>query len=184
MISRDSKRPEPKGRRAAEHGVAGLWSVPALAAWVALALTLAAAQPVQASTVSWGPRVGASIDPEQFIGGLHFRPSAISRDLYLQPNVEFSVGDNFTVITLAVPLHYHFRTSTSAKPYAGGGFSVGSIHWDDHGRNDFDNSNIEASIDLVGGLEWRLSGGDAFFTELLLGLGDLRDVELVVGWLF
>ncbi len=162
------------------------------AALPAAALVLAAAAaftpPPARAEALWGPRFGAGIDPDQFLIGVHVRPGAISRDLYLQPNFQLGLGDDFTIFKFAVPLHYHFPTSTAAKPYAGGGFSLGLVDFDYDGRGpngeDFDDSEFEASIDLVGGVEWRLSSGNLFMTELLVGLGDLYDLELVVGMLF
>jgi hypothetical protein len=121
--------------------------------------------------------LGVGLNPDQFIMGLHFRPGAIADNLYLQPNVEIGVGDDVTLFTVSVPLHYYFDTSYSAKPYAGGGVSMGVWSHDD-------DSDFEVSIDLVGGLEWRLDSGNAFFTELKFGLGDLHDIELIGGWMF
>ncbi len=144
---------------------------------VAIACAVGFSAPAQADSVRWGPRVGVGLDPDQFIMGVHFRPGPIANDLYLQPNVQLGVGDDVTLFSVAVPLHYHFDTSFSAKPYAGGGVSMGV--WSGDGDDDF-----EVSIDLVGGLEWTLNSGNLFFTELKFGLGDLHDVELIGGWMF
>jgi hypothetical protein len=108
--------------------------------------------------------------------GLHFRPGAIAENLYLQPNVELGVGDDVTLLTLSMPLHYYFETDFSAKPYAGAGATIGAWFHDD-------DSDFEVSIDLIGGLEWKMNSGNSFFTELKFGLGDLHDVELIGGWM-
>ena len=138
------------------------------------------------ASIMWGPRVGVGLDPEQLVFGVHFRPDPIADNLYIQPNVEVGVGDDHTILSAAVPLHYHFETSSSTKPYAGGGFSFGvDSHDDDNDNNDNDDdSDFEVSVDIVGGLEWQLDNGNGFLVELKLGIGDLHTMELMTGWLF
>jgi hypothetical protein len=149
----------------------------------AAALGLLVSMPAPSHAFMWGPRVGVGLDPEQLVMGIHFRPDAIAEHLYVQPNVEVGVGDDHTILSFAIPLHYHFTTSSSTKPYAGGGFSFGvDSHDDDNG--DDDDSDFEVSIDMVGGLEWELNSGNGFLVELKLGIGDLHTMELMTGWLF
>jgi hypothetical protein len=128
--------------------------------------------------VMWGPRAGVGLDPEQLIIGLQVRPDPIAEDVYIQPNVELGFGDDHVIISVAVPVHYHFDTDSSTKPYAGGGFSFGVDSVD---RDNGDDSDFEVSIDLIGGLEWMLDSGNIFFTEMKLGIGELHTMEFMVG---
>jgi hypothetical protein len=142
--------------------------------------------PSSHADVLWGPRVGVGLDPEQLVFGVHFRPGQLTEDLYIQPNVEVGVGDDHTILSFALPLHYHFETDSSTEPYAGGGFSFGvDSHDDDNDNgNDDDDSEFEVSVDIVGGLEWQLDSGNGFLIELKLGIGELHTMELMTGWLF
>jgi hypothetical protein len=152
---------------------------------IAAAIGTVIFMPATSHALMWGPRVGVGLDPDQLIFGLHFRPDAIANNLYVQPNVEVGVGDDHTILSFAVPLHYHFDIDSSAEPYAGGGFSFGvDAEDDDDDNGDDDDSDFEVSIDMVGGLEWKLDSGNAFLLELKLGIGDLHTMELMTGWLF
>jgi len=149
---------------------------------IATALGLGIFAPSSHADVLWGPRVGVGLDPEQLIFGAHFRPGQLTEDLYIQPNFELGVGDDHVIISFALPLHYHFETSGSTEPYAGGGFSFG-VDADDDDNGD-DDSDFEVSVDIVGGLEWQLDNGNGFLVEMKLGIGELHTMELMTGWLF
>jgi opacity protein-like surface antigen len=130
----------------------------------------------------WGPRVGLASDPDQLVFGAHFDAGRFAPRVRFQPDVSLGVGDHFTILNFTAPAHYRFPVNGDIKPYAGGGVTLGFVHWDSDGHGD--NDDLEAAIDLVGGAEWQLRSGNLFFVEFDLLAGDLQDFVLVAGWTF
>jgi hypothetical protein len=128
----------------------------------------------------WGPRVGLASDPDQALVGAHLDLGEFARDVRFWPNVELGLGDDHAVVALTAPVHYVWRdlSGTSAMPYAGGGIALAYVDPDEG------DSDVELGGKIGGGAGWRLAGGTEFFAELNLGLGDIHDFEVVVGWLF
>ena len=144
-----------------------------------------AAAPVSAQMVSIGPRLGASIDPDQFVigGQMHFGP--VADNLFVSPNVEIGFGDDITTIQLNADLHYVFTPNNQLHPYVGGGIGFAFYEFDSDGQGNGDDSETEVGANLVGGLRFMSSGRTShFFTELRLGLGDVPDLKLIGGWNF
>ena len=133
---------------------------------------------------AWGPRLGFSSNPDQFVigGQLDFRE--ISPDLSISPNLEFGFGDDFTWTALNADLKYHFDVRGSNwSPYMGGGLSVNFWSW--HAPLGFpDNSGTEIGANLIFGAAVPTHSGSRFFTEARLGLGDIPDIKVMAGWNF
>jgi hypothetical protein len=121
----------------------------------------------------WGPRAGFRIDPDQFVIGAHARLGSLAEDLHFQPNAELGIGDDVTIFSFSFPLHYYFDTTSEAKPYVGGGVTIGI--WSHN-----DDSDVELSGDVIGGVEWT-PNEHTFLAEFKIGIGDLYDAEIVVG---
>lgn len=133
-----------------------------------------------------GPRVGLGSDPDQLVFGLHFDLGRIAPDVRFQPDFEIGLGDDRTLFVGTFPVHYLFPTREDIQPYAGAGVSVGLVD-DDRGLRyvrDGDDTDLEAALVLVGGLQWRLSRMNRFLIEVNLIAGDLHDFELLAGWTF
>ena len=129
-----------------------------------------------------GPRVGVSSDPDQIIGGVHFNFGEFVPHLRFQPNVELGFGDDFTILSATAPVHYRFQVDAPVVPYAGGGLTLAFVKFDpDNGDSDTD---FEIGAKAIGGVEWPLSGNNAFFVELNVGFGDIQDVQVMAGWMF
>ena len=130
---------------------------------------------------TWGLRGGVGVDPDQGIIGMHWNLGNFSQRTRLQPNFEVGFGDNATIASLGIPVHYRFGNSPHYTPYAGGGVLLGYI--------DYDRAKSGSSSDwfieplAVVGIEWPLSGGGELFVELDLSFGDAQDAKLLLGWM-
>ncbi len=123
---------------------------------------------------AWGPRLGFSSGPDQFLVGAQLDLGQIVPDFTFTPNADLGVGNDETTISLNADFHYHFRIQNSPwRPYVGGG--VGFIGG---------NGGSVGGGSLIGGAIVPTQSGSRFFAELKFGLGDLPDFKMVVGWNF
>jgi hypothetical protein len=160
-----------------------------IAAALALALSpaLALAGPdTDVGFRGWGPRVGLSLDPDQVHFGAHLDFGNFARHVRFQPNVEMGFGEHTRLFTVNAEAAYRFRSNWDVwTPYLGGGLGVNFKSYD----KDFDNrghtsSDTDLGVNLLGGIEKGLSGGDRFFIEAKFSLNDVPDVKITVGWTF
>jgi len=133
---------------------------------------------------TWGPRLGFSSNPDQFVigGQLDFRE--ISQDLSISPNLEFGFGDDFTWTAVNADLKYRFDVRGSNwTPYMGGGLSVN--FWSFSAPFGLpDASGTEVGANLIFGAAVPTHSGSRFFTEARIGLGDIPDIKVMGGWNF
>lgn len=116
-----------------------------------------------------GLHAGLSIDPDDFLVGLHFDSHAIDEQVRIVPSVEAGFGD-VTMIAGNLDLHYVFETDSKLAPYAGGGITLNWFDFDRGSSTDFGGA-------ILGGI--RIS--PKLFFEAKIGLGDVPDWKLVVG---
>lgn len=136
------------------------------------------------SSKGWGPRVGVGFDPDQIIGGVHWDVGRFTPHLRLVPNMELGLGDDHTILSVTVPLHYVFRdVDVNFFPYVGGGLTLGLVNHDPPGDHD-DDDDIEGALRGIGGMEWRWTEKTDFFTEANVVFGDVHDLQLMAGWTF
>jgi hypothetical protein len=103
-------------------------------------------------------------------------------NLRFQPNFEIATGDDHDIVSVTVPVHYRFVVQGNVVPYAGGGLTLAYVNQDlPHGDSD---SDFEIAAKGIGGVEWPLRNGNAFFLELNVGFGDIQDVAIMAGWMF
>ncbi len=127
-----------------------------------------------------GPRLGVSINPDQFHFGGQLDLGDLAPRLMMSPNVEVGVGDNVTVIAAMMDVNYRFRNDWGSwNPYLGGG--IGPVFYNfDHGRSD-----SELGLTMQGGLARRLiSRAGYMFLEFKVGVVKTPDVKMTVGWMF
>jgi hypothetical protein len=152
------------------------------------ALVPAAAHAQGTLTTAVGPRLGFSSGPsslDQIVVGGQVELGEIAPDLTLTPNLELGFGDDFTIIQLNGDVHYHFTVSGSAwRPYVGGGLGLAFISFDAPPGFNGDDSSTEAGLNIIGGAIVPTQSGSRFFTELKLGIGDIPDLKVLVGWTF
>jgi len=158
-----------------------------LGMWVGGALLLSAPLVVQAQDSvgfrGWGPRMGASVNPDQVVFGVHLDYGHFARHIRVQPNVEVGLGDDRSVISFDGDLAYQFNADWGRwSPYVGGGLNLIVISHDRPGRDD--ESQTDLGVSALGGIQKTLVGGDRFFLEVKLGLVDAPDLKLLVGWTF
>lgn len=131
----------------------------------------------------WGPRLGATLDPDQVHFGAHVDFGNLARRVRLQPNIELGIGDDFTIGALNFELNYRFREEWEVwTPYLGGGIGLLLISHDVEGLDDDTNTEFGGSI--LGGIEKGISDGDRFFLEAKIGLVDAPDFKFTIGWTF
>lgn len=147
----------------------------ALAALPAAALAATSSSSSSGMVVTaWGPRFGFSSGPDQFLMGAQLDLGQIVPDFTFTPNGEIGVGSDVTTISLNADFHYHFRVKGSPwRPYVGGG--IGFIGG---------NGDAVAGGSLIFGAIVPTQTGSRFFAEAKLGLGDLPDFKMLVGWNF
>ena len=150
-----------------------------LAAVILTAAPLSATRPFGVHGA--GPRIGTTINPDQFHFGAHFDLGDLAPRLMLFPNIEIGVGDDYTVTSPAFELDYRFlRDWGSWSPYLGGG--IGPVFVSE--RHGFGN-DTRLGITVQGGLSKRLiSQSGFFFMEMKLGLADAPDMKFTAGWTF
>jgi hypothetical protein len=151
----------------------------ALVAFAFCALIPAAAMAQGPLETGIGPRVGFSANPDQIVIGGQAIIGEIAPNLTFDPNLELGFGDHATVVAANFDLHYHFDVAhQNWRPYAGFGMGINFIDFD-HG-----DSNTEVGGDVIVGAGTPTRAGNRFFGELKLGLGDIPDFKLIVGWNF
>jgi hypothetical protein len=146
-----------------------------MVALTVLCLLLGAALPVYADSTI-GFRAGMAIDPDEFVIGIHFRTDPISeKSLFIVPSFEAGFGDA-TMIAINGDIHWVFDLESKLDPYIGGGITV---NWFD---TDNGNSDTEVGGSVLGGLMLGQTDLGRMFLELKLGLGDVPDAKIMVGW--
>jgi hypothetical protein len=148
---------------------------------LSLALTAAASAPALADGLSFrgiGPRVGLSVDPDQFVAGLQIDLGDIVKTLRFQPNFDIGIDEDATLLGAYLGAYWFFDADGSWDPYAGG--DLGFV-WEDADDRD---SDLDVAFNAVGGIETRLKSNNRFLVELKIGLTSDPDFKLVVGWTF
>lgn len=158
-----------------------------LAALCAVATLALAPRPAAAASAvvatGIGPRIGFSADPDQLVFGGQLTIGEVAPSLTFDPNLEIGVGDDLLLIGFNFDLHYHFDINSTWRPYAGGGVGINFVDYDDDAFGNSD-SDTEFGGQLILGAGAPTSSGNRFFGEMKLGLGDVPDLKVVVGWNF
>jgi hypothetical protein len=133
----------------------------------------------------WGPRLGVTINPDQFHVGAHLDFGNFAQHVRFQPNVEVGFGDNVTLVTANADAAYRFSSKWDVwTPYLGGGLGLVFASVGDKGviRH---NTSTDLGANILGGIDKGLANGDRFFIEAKLGLVDHSpDAMASVGWTF
>lgn len=128
-----------------------------------------------------GPRLGFTMNPDQFHFGGHIDFGDISNNLMMLPNLEIGIGDNLTTIAPSFELDYRFRSDWGAwTPYLGGG--IGPVFYSPKGGSSNSELGLYAQFGIGKGSAANKSGH--FFIEGKLGLVDAPDFKGTIGWTF
>ena len=156
-----------------------------LAAALAIALSPAMAPAGPDTDVGfrgWGPRLGLSLNPDQFHFGAHMDFGNFAQHVRFQPNVELGFGDNVKLLTLNAEAAYRFSSRWDVwTPYLGGGVGANIKSFDVGGST---TSHTDLGVNALGGIEKGLANGDRFFIEGKFSLNDVPDAKVTVGWTF
>lgn len=128
----------------------------------------------------WGIRAGLGDDPDQGIIGAHWDLGTLIPKLRFMPSAELGIGDDHTIVSLVLPVHYTFTPDTNVTPYVGGGALLAFIERDRPRRDD--DSEFDIAPTLAFGVEWLLQRSGSVFVELDVSGGDTHDAKLLVGW--
>ena len=165
----------------------GMCALAAMLAAVPAAAADAAAEP-GVGFRGWGPRFGASADADQVLFGAQFDLGEFTKNLRWQPSVELGFGDDIASLYGNFMVSYYFPVKAAVTPYAGAQVTVWLFDEDDPANNKNngydDGFNAEIGLYAVGGIETKLKGGNRFLAELQVGIGDVPDVRVLVGWTF
>ena len=136
-----------------------------------LSLALVAALAVLASPAFAGPglHAGMTIDPDDFLIGLHFKSRPMAEHLALVPSVEAGFGD-VTMVAGNLDLHYDLQAESKLNPYLGGGITLNWFDFEGGSETDFGGS-------ILGGITL----SQKLFLETKFGLGDVPDWKIYVG---
>src|SRR5690349_21000933 len=144
-----------------------------------VAALMVSAIPVRAQ--GFGGRVGASVDPAQFYGGVHVQSGELADNLRFQPNLEIGVGDEQTLFAANFEFTYRLPPNTPRLPaamaewhlYVGGGPALNIYHVtnDTHSEGGFNA--------LIG-----LANGNGLFAEAKLGALRSPTFKFAVGYTF
>jgi hypothetical protein len=156
--------------------------IPSRLAFVTVLMLLPVSAFAAGSSTMFGPRLGVSFSPDQFVVGGQIVFPEFAPNLNVVPNLELGFLDNQTTISMNGDFLYHFHVAQSAwTPYAGLGIGINVTQFDGSHGNDSD-TNVGAN--LVGGASVPTRSGNQFFGELRIGLGDIPNLKLIAGWNF
>ena len=142
-----------------------------LAGFIIASASAAGAQATGRPT-SVGPRITYNFDFEEVaIGGHALIPLANNLDFY--PSLDIFLPDNGSLLGINLDLRLHPMPRDAAMFYIGGGLNLARAAF----RGE---SNTEAGVNLLGGLEGR-TGVIRPFGELRLIIGDGSQVALAGG---
>ncbi|MBU0984459.1 MAG: hypothetical protein KKA42_11350 [candidate division Zixibacteria bacterium] len=136
-----------------------------------------------------GPRLGMTVNPDQFHFGGHIDFGDLAENLMIMPNIEIGIGDHLTTISPSFELDYRFRSDWGAwTSYLGGGvgpvfYSYQNDYWHDNGH---DSHATELGLYMQFGVGKGSANSQSghLFIEGKLGLVDAPDLKFTVGWTF
>lgn len=133
----------------------------------------------------WGPRIGLSMNPDQFHFGAHMDFGNFARHVRFQPNLEIGFGDDMSLYAVNAEAAYRFRSTWDVwTPYLGGGLGANIKKFDSNGNDGNNDSQTDLGVNLLGGIEKGLTNGDRFFVEGKFSVNDVPDAKVTVGWTF
>ena len=136
-----------------------------------------------------GVRVGAALDPELFMFGVHSQFGPIFHpDISFRPNAEFAFGEVTDLIALNLEAVYRLPISSRRgrwSAYVGGGPALNFIHqnFERQSRNiDFGNFDYETGLNFLTGLQFRR--GTFFEVKTSLWSHPAPTMRLIFGYTF
>jgi hypothetical protein len=157
---------------------------------VSLLIILSTACAVHAGPLTWGGRVGLSVDPDQFVFGAQVEVSEPFPGWVIRPVAELGTGDDIFTLALSGDLLYTFPELATAdwQLAVGGGLGFAYYNFDEP-RNlpagvEFDDTASEIGLNIVGAVARSLESGNDLVLELRLGIDELPDFKITAGLTF
>ena len=134
-----------------------------------------------------GVRIGAGLDPELFLLGVHTGIGPIfSRDFYFRPNAEFAFGELTDMFAInlegayRLPINFRYGRWSS---YVGAGPALNFIHQGLERRDiDFGNFEYETGLNVFAGLRFRR--GTFVEVKTSLWANSVPTLRLIFGYTF
>lgn len=150
---------------------------------LAILIMVPAASYAQSFT-AYGPHVGFSSGPDQFVVGGQLQMGSVAPRLDFVPSADLGFGDNMTLVSLNGDFRYRLDTRTTWQPYVGGGVGIHFVSFNNNGPGNSDNSDTVAGGHLLFGADVANANRSRFFVELKLGFADAPDMKALAGWSF
>ncbi len=132
---------------------------------------------------AYGPHLGFSSGPDQFVAGGHLQWGDIAPQLDFVPGIDLGFGDNSTLISVNGDFRYRIDARTQWQPYVGGGVGIHFVSFNNPGPGP-DGSDTRAGGHFLAGADVATQGASRFFVELKLGFSDSPDFKALAGWSF
>ena len=133
---------------------------------------------------AYGPHVGFSSGPDQFVVGGQLQWGDVAPSLDFVPSVDLGFGDNSTLVSINGDFRYRLDTRTQWQPYLGGGVGIHFISINNAGPFGQDASDTVAGGHFIAGADVATQGRSRFFLEMKLGFSDSPDFKALAGWSF
>ena len=132
---------------------------------------------------AYGPHVGFSSGPDQFVIGGQLQWGNVAPSLDFVPGIDLGFGDNSTLVSLNGDFRYRLDTRTRWQPYLGGGVGIHFISFNSAGPGP-DRSDTVAGGHFIAGADVATQNRSRFFLEMKLGFADSPDFKALAGWSF
>lgn len=128
-------------------------------------------------------KLGYNTDFEQLVIGGDVNMGTLSDNLYLVPQLEISVGSDYSVFSIDGTVQYYIPANGTIRPYFGGGMGFRTVSWDIAG---FDGSDTDFVLCVLGGADYDIGNPRMnLFTDIKIRfLGWGSDLGLWVGLSF
>ena len=129
----------------------------------------------------YGPHLGFSSGPDQFVLGGHLQWNGVAPQVAFAPGADIAFGSDFTLVSLNADFHYQIAAKNKWQPYVGGG---AGFHFPSGNNLVGGNDVYIGGHFILGAAVAMQSGGGRFFTEMKLGFSDSPDFKALAGWNF
>ncbi len=148
-------------------------------------LVLIPAASIAQPFTAYGPHVGFSSGPDQFVIGGQLQMGEVITNLDFVPSADLGFGDNSKTVSLNGDFRYRLNMRRTWQPYLGAGVGIHfiSANQDASAAGDNNNETLTGGH-LLFGADVANANRSRFFLELKLGLADSPDMKALAGWSF
>lgn len=148
-------------------------------------LVMIPAASIAQSFTAYGPHVGFSSGPDQFLIGGQLQMGEVITNLDFVPSADLGFGDNSKTVSLNGDFRYRLPMRRAWQPYLGAGIGIHFISANqDAAGVDNTNDRTLTGGHLLVGADVANANRSRFFLELKLGMADSPDMKALAGWSF